>query len=223
MKNLSLISIILLQFSRIKGRYVFLTYIIISCYNLFEGKAFDQCNVKKSLARKIKIPTNKVEICDTLYRTNSLHDLHLYALRQIDPCSVSKYDSCSNSHRSPVTIANIYSLLVKRGSRDQYQRREREQRGWSEISEILHEKCTIAQRDFTRNTWKVGDDYWLTCTHNRYEKASPSDAGHFLFGLPKITRPHAHAVCSRTSEMTRLRNSRTKDTLRFIENFHNRW
>lgn len=56
-----------------------------------------------------------------------------------------------------------------------------------------------ATRDFTRNTWKVGDDCWLTCTQALREGSFLS--AHFLFGLPKITRPHAHA-----SEMPRLRN-----------------
>lgn len=77
-----------------------------------------------------------------------------------------------------------------------------EQRGWSEISEIA-ELWTIAQRAISRETREKLATIVNSRVHNRYEKARARSflSAHFLFGLPKITRPHAHA-----SEMPRLRN-----------------
>lgn len=98
-----------------------------------------------------------------------------------------------------------------------------EQRGWSEISEIA-ELWTIAQHAISRETREKLATIVNSRVHNRYEKARARSflSGHFLFGLPKITRPHAHA-----SEMPRLRNfvplSNEKHgfvSWSFVENFH---
>lgn len=99
-----------------------------------------------------------------------------------------------------------------------------EQRGWSEISEIA-ELWTIAQRAISRETREKLATIVNSRVHNRYEKARARSflSAHFLFGLPKITRPHAHA-----SEMPRLRNflvplSNEKHgfvSWSFVENFH---
>lgn len=99
-----------------------------------------------------------------------------------------------------------------------------EQRGWSEISEIA-ELWTIAQHAISRETREKLATIVNSRVHNRYEKARARSflSGHFLFGLPKITRPHAHA-----SEMPRLRNflvplSNEKHgfvSRSFVENFH---
>lgn len=99
-----------------------------------------------------------------------------------------------------------------------------EQRGWSEISEIA-ELWTIAQHAISRETREKLATIVNSRVHNRYEKARARSflSAHFLFGLPKITRPHAHA-----SEMPRLRNflvplSNEKHgfvSWSFVENFH---
>lgn len=128
---------------------------------------------------------------------------------------ISKYDSRSNSHQSPVTIAylfpslNVY-CLVKRRWRDQYQKIQEQTWMIREISEIA-ESWTIAQRAISRETREKLATIVNSRVHKRYARA-PSFLPTFFSACLKLRdrthmrswdAPFAQSLSS--SRRTRLR------------------